>query len=489
MSTVRQFCTECQQERKQFAVYHESRSPGCAALWRLAFTPDDDAWVCVKTIFEPWLARVCDTALKHAPRISGLSSEDLADVVQDVWHNLWRYVVRNRTAALLLVADDQIGRVIALIKTTAKNRVVELCRKPRGDEEPLPADEPRDGEERESDKSPVGKVDPPAVEGVLDLLAFLQRHIKTEQEQHIAEVIFLQGMKPQDVVDLYPKLFGNVKAVNQVQQNLIRRLKNDPARRNFGGSASLEFRLDMDEVPMPEKQNQFEPCPFDEDILVNYINGHVDIAVKAAIERSPSCMQAAHALRAALAEWRPDLRQMFCPDNEELVAYQERRLEGTPALLVRNHVQRCPFCRAEVEMLAAMDAIPATLPSLVRRLYELIFQPATLAPVPTLGEGSYRTIERTPQIELLVRTTRTAGKQRAWTLFGRLRYDGDQSFSQVESIVLKDVEDEEAQEYDSTVEENGTFMIKGLSAGTYQLRIIASDEEIVLNNFKVGDMR
>jgi hypothetical protein len=48
MSTVRHFCAECQQERKQFAAHGESRSPGCAALWRLAFAPDDDAWGCVK---------------------------------------------------------------------------------------------------------------------------------------------------------------------------------------------------------------------------------------------------------------------------------------------------------------------------------------------------------------------------------------------------------------------------------------------------------
>jgi hypothetical protein len=487
MSTVRQFCAECQQERRQFAVYHESRSPGCAALWRLAFTPDDDAWVCVKTIFEPWLTRVCDTALKHAPRISGLSSEDLADVVQDVWHNLWRYVVRNRTAALLLVADDQIGRVIALIKTTAKNRVVELCRKPRGDEGPLPADEPLDSDTRESDKSPLGRVDPPDVEGVLDLLAFLHRHIRTEQEARVAEVIFLQGMKPQDMVDLYPSLFTSVKEVNQVQQNLIRRLRSDPARQNFGGSASLEFRLESNEALMQEKQNLFDPCPFDEDILVNYINGHVDAAVKATIERSPACLEAANTLKADLAAWRPYLREMFCPDNEELVAYQEHRLEGTSALLVHNHVQQCPFCRAEVEMLAAMDAVPLAAPSLVRRLYELIFQPATLSPVPVLGEGSYRTIERTPQIELLVRTTRTAGKQRNWLLMGRLRYDDEQPFTQVESIIIQDIEEQEAPARSATVDEMGTFTIKELDAGLYRIHLLLPGEEIILHEFRIGD--
>ena len=487
MSTVRQFCAECQQERKQFAAHGESRSPGCAALWRLAFAPDDDAWGCVKTIFEPWLARVCDTALKHAPRISGLSGEDLSDVVQDIWHNLWRYVMRNRADALLLVVGDDISRLIGLLKTTAKNRVVELCRKPRGYEEPLPADEPLDSDEGQAAKPPLGQVDPPAVEGMLDLLAFVQRHIRTEQEQRIAEVVLLHGMKAQDVLDLYADTFANIEEVRQVQQNLLRRLRSDPARQNFGGSASLEFRLESHEVPMQENQNQPEPCPFAEDILIDYLNGHVDAAVKAAIERSPACRQAANTLQADLTAWQPSLREMFCPDNEGLVAYQERRLTGTDYLVTHTHVQRCPFCRAEVEMLAAMDVVPLDVPSLARRLYEFIFQPATLGPVPVLGEGSYRTIERTPQIELLIRTTKAYGKQRSWSLFGRLRYEDDQPFLPVDEILMSDLTDEEALVYTTTIDEHGAFTIKGLNAGKYELRIIAGDEEIILHDFLVGE--
>ena len=487
MATVQQLCEECQQERKRFAANGESRSPGCAALWRLAFAPDNDAWGCVKIIFEPWLTRLCAVALKEAPRVCGLSGEDLSDVVQDVWHNLWRYVARNRTAALEMVASDEIGRVMALIKTIAKNRVVELCRKPRGGEEPLPPDEPLDSDEEKATKLPPGQIDPPVAAGVLDLLALVQRHIRTEQERRIAEVIFLQGMKAQDVFDLYADHFATLAEVRQVQQNLVRRLRSDPARQNFGVSTSLEFRLDVDEVLMPEKQTQFEPCPFAEDIMIDYINGQVDAATKAAIERSPACRQAANALQTDLAAWQPALRAMFCPDNEELVAYQERRLTGTAYLVAHTHVQRCPFCRAEVAMLAALDAVPLNAPTLARRLYELFFQPATLGPVPVLGEGSYRTIERTPQIELLVRTTRTAGKQRNWLLMGRLRYDDEHPFTQVESIIVQDIDEEEVPARSATVDEMGTFTIKGLDAGLYRIHILLPGEEIILHEFRIGD--
>ena len=139
-------------------------------------------------------------------------------------------------------------------------------------------------------------------------------------------------------------------------------------------------------------------------------------------------------------------------------------------------------------MLAAVDAVPAEpQPSLARRLYEFIFQPATMALVPVRGEGSYRTIERTPQIELLVRTTRTAGKQQNWMLFGRLRYEGDQPVTQVEAIVMQDIEDEESPEFSTTVDEQGAFTVKGLDAGLYRLRILTAAEEIILREFRVGE--
>ena len=232
----------------------------------------------------------------------------------------------------------------------------------------------------------------------------------------------------------------------------------------------------------------FEPCPFDEGILLDYINGHLDTQTRRAIERSPACMTAAKQLQATVAAWRPALRQMFCPSTERLVDYQERRLIGTDYLMVHQHVQNCTWCSAEVEMLAEVDSVSTeSQPSLARRIYELIFQPAAMAPVPVLGEGSYRTIQRSPQVELFIRTNRIADKQGNWTLFGRVRADGEQVVSQVESIVMQDIEDETALELKTTVDEHGSFMIRGLETGIYRLRIILSEEEIVLSNFKVGD--
>lgn len=312
----------------------------------------------------------------------------------------------------------------------------------------------------------------------------MRKYIQTAKEWIVAEIILLQGMKPQDVLDLYPNEFTDISDVNQTRQTLLRRIRNDPARPKSSDSASLEFRLtDHDEVRM----NGLDACPFDEGILLDYVNGQVDATTKAAIERTPVCMQAAAALQAELVAWRPALRTLICPAGETLVAYQERRLHEN-FWPIHAHIQRCPACQAELAMLAVIDDVPLQEPpSLARRLYELIFQPATLAPVPVLGEGSYRTIERTPQIELLVRTTRTAGKQRNWLLMGRLRYDDEQPFTQVESIIVQDIEDQEASARSATVDEMGTFTIKGLDAGLYRIHILLPGEEIILHEFRIGE--
>ncbi|MFN8444639.1 MAG: carboxypeptidase-like regulatory domain-containing protein [Caldilineaceae bacterium] len=484
MSEIKQLCELCQKERSQFAQDGNPRSPGCAALWRQAFAADERAWECVQSIFAPWVSRLCIAAIDKSPKFAGLSKEDLPDVRQDVWLNLVGYSTRNSEAVLQLVERDDISRVIGLIKTTVKNRVLELCRKPRGNEEPLLEGDESTNEERAIRNQELPHIEPPDSESKLDLLAFIKKHIQTAKEAIVAEVILLQAMKPQDVFDLYPQHFKDVKEINQTLQTLVRRMRNDPARRNLGGSASLHFRLDQDEVRMDFS----EPCPYDESILLDYLNGHLDSETRQAIERSPACIAAATALRADVEEWRPSLRQLFCPNSERLVDYQERRLTGTDYLVVHKHVQNCPYCRAELAMLAAVDDVAEKAqPSLARRIYQLLFQPATLAPVPMRGEGSYRTIERSPQIELLVKSTKTSGKQDNWMLLGRLRYEDDQPVTPVEAIRLHDLEDEEAPEVSTTVDEMGRFTLKGLDAGRYRLHILMPQEEIILHEFRIGD--
>jgi hypothetical protein len=135
-----------------------------------------------------------------------------------------------------------------------------------------------------------------------------------------------------------------------------------------------------------------------------------------------------------------------------------------------------------------VDAVPnQDAPSFFRRVIEALFQAPTLSPVPTRGGGIYRTQARTPQVNILLRTSKVAGKPRAWTLYGQLRTDDEAQALHCERITLQALDKPESPLVDAVVEANGVFTCKGLAAGRYALRIITPDEEILIRELKVGD--
>jgi hypothetical protein len=487
MTAADQLCEECRQERKRFAQSGATSSPACAELWRLAFSERNDAWHCIIVIFEPWLSRLCNGAIQNSPRSCGLSNDDLADVTQDVWHNIWRFHMRNPAESAALVSSDDIGRVLGLVKTTAKMRVVELCRKPTPLEF-LPTDDSvADQDEDRLASSALPKVDPPDTALRLDILALLTRNITSVRDQIVAELMFLQNLKPQDVFDLRPDQFRSVGDANQVRQTLLRRIRTDHARQESLAAASLRFSTEGEEAPM----SSHEPCPFDEGTLLDYANGHASAEIRHAIEATPACMQAAARLKAEVAAWQPYLREMACPTADRLVAYQEKQVVGTDYLVLRSHIERCPFCRGELQMLSAMDAVALDpKPSVVRRVVALLFQPPTLGPSPVLGEGSYHTVDRVPPLELFLRTYRRSVQEGAWMLVGRLRSTEDEPLENIESVSIEASEendDMDAPTLSTTVDDSGAFTLLGLEAGRYRIRIITSTEEIVLDEYHIRD--
>lgn len=484
MTEADHFCETCREERRQYAQSGATSSPACAELWRLAFSEHDEAWSCIITIFEPWLSRICNAAIQNSPRRCGMSNEDLADVTQDVWHNLWRFHVRNSTESATLVNSGDISRVLGLVKTTAKMRILELCRQP-AILESLPSDDPPiDQDEDKTARSATPKVDPPDTALRLDILALLRRNIASVRDQIVAEMMFLQNLKPQDILDLRPDQFRSVEDINQVRQTLLRRIRTDHARQESLAAASLRFSTTNEEASM----SPHEPCPFDEGVLLDYVNGHVNAEIRQAIEATPACMQAASQLQAAVAAWQPYLRQMVCPTADRLVAYQEKRVVGTDYLVLRSHIERCPFCSGELQMLSAMDtAALSPKSSVLRRIVALLFQPPTLGLAPVLGEGSYQTVERIPPVELFLRTYRRSVQEDAWMLVGRLRSAEDQPLADVESVSIEDIDDVHALALSANVDNSGAFTFLGLEAGRYRIRIFTPTEEIILHEFQIRE--
>ncbi|MFN8492363.1 MAG: hypothetical protein U0350_32480 [Caldilineaceae bacterium] len=229
-------------------------------------------------------------------------------------------------------------------------------------------------------------------------------------------------------------------------------------------------------------------CQFDDATLLDYVRNAVPADVRRTIEASPDCVQAARRLADEMRVLTPLLRETVCPEIDTLIDYQEGRIKGTQRLVVYQHVQQCKQCQAELAMFGAIDNVPnVEQPAFFRRVVEAFFQAPTLSPVAVRGGGFYRTQVRTPQVNLLLRTSQATGKPRTWTLYGQLRADDETPLIQPERIVLQALDKPDNPEIDAVVEAHGVFTRKGLAAGRYALRVIMPDEEILIRELKVGD--
>lgn len=516
MPEIKPICDACQKERDIFYNEKIQESPACLELFRLSIVGDRQAYDCFYRIFEKQVTSYVYRQVETSYCRLGLAR--VPEIVSDVFTGILRYSV-NRTSNLTQTLDSEKKRppieqatdfahVIGYIQGAIRRQVAGLCRKESNSIEAQSVSSDYLQEIGEDISSPN---DDDSLIDQLTIRRFLEKHIqekndrkKEQQNRIIVEWGLLQDIPPREILEMAKEWFDSIADVYQATKRVQLRLLRDPEfsrlyspRRNSTSVTSLQFRLDIDEVFMQEDQDLSNSCLLDEETLLDYVNGIALAEVKAAIESSPACLRAVAQLRDQLAFLRPHLRTLFCPDSDTLVAYQERKVADRE---VSRHVDHCRFCQQELRMLAEIDKTrvtprsivvgsdaKTTLSEMIRTVYQLIFQPATMAPVPMRGEGSYRTIERSPQIELLVKSTKTSGKQGNWMLLGRLRYEDDQPVTPVESIRIQDIEDEDAAELSTTVDESGRFTLKGLDAGTYRVRILMPEEEIVLHDFKIGD--
>jgi hypothetical protein len=61
----------------------------------------------------------------------------------------------------------------------------------------------------------------------------LQERLLTDHERLLVEYHFVLGYKPREIYALLPQKFADVKEVYRLKENLIRRLRRDPALRQF----------------------------------------------------------------------------------------------------------------------------------------------------------------------------------------------------------------------------------------------------------------
>jgi hypothetical protein len=455
----------CREERSAYRRADVATSPWCIELFRRAFARDQDAWAALCTTFEPlvraWVGK------------QRLVEPD--DVLQETFLAFARYAPNHPD----MVAGEELDRVLAFLRSCAKTALLNLLRQQHDeedlDQQVVPAPSQGDVEIRE------------AVRERLHVL------LETEDERRVFFLRFECGLKPQQIVERYRQQFPDLAALYDLIQRITRRLRKDTTIRALYGlppverqkpdsAASLEIRASADGEDDLMADN---PCALSEALLLDYITGAAARDVRLAVERSPGCRAAARRLA---RELRPLLRRLYrmsCPESATLVAYQEQRLQGAEHLLVHRHVADCPLCREECALLTEIDAVPLARPGLARRVVEALFRPAIGLPQPARGELLRY---EAPQVLIGLSVRRTSGKPRSWTLRGQARApDGRQAPGLVEAALLRSLDAPDQAEQPGTIEPGGSFVFRGLPAGSYSLRLLTSEEEIVIRRIVVGD--
>jgi len=478
ITPLRDLVTQCRADRQSFRADGTRVTYACVEIFRRACLVDEEASAAIWEIFAPQVERWAN------PR-TDLPPEDVADLVQETF--LHFFVELRQEKYHYLVETDDLGLLMAFLKRRVKWECLTSARKRSHLPFALDPDLPLVDARAEMQIRAVENQDE-----CRRLLAHI-KSITSDLEWLVFSTRILLNMPPRDILAAYPERFTDMQQLRAIIQRLTRRIDSDeviqsigervtPQRKKTAARAFLEIRDDQS----GGQSDMDEPCILDESLLLDYISGVATVAEQALVERTPACLAAAQRLGQRLLPLIGVLHRFECPDVETLIGYQELRLDSTAQLVVRQHVAACPNCRAELLALADIDAVP-DLPakSVFRRIVEALFQPPLAMPQPVRGDVRHY---RTPQVSIQVSVRKMQGKARSWTLRGQLRLTDDHPIQDLlEAVLLTLADQPDDLPLTGALEPNGGFVVRNLPAGTYCVRLLTREEEIVIRRIVVGD--
>ncbi len=213
--------------------------------------------------------------------------------------------------------------------------------------------------------------------------------------------------------------------------------------------------------------------------LLEYLDGAAAADLARRIESDPQALARAQGLRRLQAGLRARLQRADCPDSLQLGEYQTGRLHGSQALLIRQHVAACRFCRAELEQLRTF-LIPEE-PGLAERVRVVLAQLLSgslagggLSLAPALGQrGSDATATYSAgELQIVLSARRDSRHPGQLTLAGLVVGE------ELEGAPVRLSSGEQA--WSAQVDELGTFSFGELAAGEYELSLETPAAEIRL---------
>ena len=463
-------CQQCTDERKRYFQEKRALSPACVELFRRAFAVEapEDAWHCLKTLFEPLLISWS----------KGQSRFEVEDVVQESWLSFYRGTV----GKFQIRDQEQLEPILDYLRTCTKNVIAQWMRKAPLEPTKL----------AETLQEPLDVIEQAQLRVDLEryVAEFLTQDHFTEEDRQLFTLKFFLHLKPREIQADYPHLAADYEQLENALQKITRRVSNYT---DFQSLRSPRWKTD-DRALLVIEQEEFmaeqeisvdHPCRYEETVLLDYIMGMAEAAVAAAIERSPACLQQVHELTQRFGPFLHFAYRMNCPVPEQLVAYQQRALLGSERLVLYRHFEQCPHCREDLMTLQRIDATEgADTKPFLQRVIEAIYQ----SPLAFGLQGDWLHY-RTPDLAIYMSPRQERSKQRSWSVRIQLRnLEGELCTQLIESAWLQMLDPASTPVVTGYLNsDQSTVVFREVRAGGYSLSIVCPDRELIICNIPIGE--
>ncbi len=245
------------------------------------------------------------------------------------------------------------------------------------------------------------------------------------------------------------------------------------------------------------------PIALDDLALIAAIDGEAGPDVMAHLRDCPYCSERAHVFEDMQGLLRKQLFRMFCPTSEELAAYQQSLLNDSQQTLINKHLQECPHCTREFNLLEQLshETLPArspppangksahehngALPGKLRQIAAKLLTPPPNKPLAG-AYGALRGPSQASQYAYHAENLQlTLGVQRVVSrtsdrrvLHGALELDDE--LYEVLSGATAHLSHNETLIRTAELDELGNFVLDDLAPGTYQLALRLPDREVIV---------
>ena len=236
--------------------------------------------------------------------------------------------------------------------------------------------------------------------------------------------------------------------------------------------------------PAPEPSSVGCAAPIDDLCLLAALDGQADAGVLEHLESCPSCHARAQSFAALERTLRDRLFRAMCPSTTELLAYQQRILGPHRYVIVAEHMQDCPYCAHEIQLLEqASTSSRALVQPCVPRLVLELYAPRALFPVPAFSTTrslaqSAHYVYRAENVQLTVSIAQALGRPGYVMLSGMLLI-GDDLFDAVSNATASLLRNGQVTA-SVPIDSSGCFTLDDIPTGEHVLSLRLPETEIVV---------